>query len=117
MIVYTPHGRILLTDHALQRFKRRAGMGDVADVAAAVQAATVQPLPPTWTSMGARLHENVGWLVAKAWACPLRLPEGTDRNRDLFDFAALTCITRKRRSKAEVRALRELEREERSWAA
>lgn len=117
MIVHTAYGRILLVTHALQRFEQRTGIREPAELVEAVRGAKVQVSPPAWTSVrSAREHEsNAAWLVGSRWACPLRLPVASDRNRGAFDFAAVTCVTRKQRSKAEVRAWRELVREE--WAA
>lgn len=118
MIVRTPHGRVVLTEHALKRFRQRVGLRG-GEVVAALQEASVQPLPPNWMSVkSAREHaeHNDGYLVTARWACPFRGPREGDRDDD-FEFLVTTCMVRKRRSKAEVRALRELAREEASWTA
>lgn len=117
MIVHTPHGRIVVTDHALKRFRQRLGLRP-GEVAEALQATRIDAVPPQWMSVrSAREHENDCWLVAARWACPLRFPEGSDRNRGRFEFVALTCVAKRQRSKAEIRAFRERVREEASWAA
>lgn len=117
MIVHTPNGRILLVAHAVHRFRQRVGVSSDRELVAAIQRAKLRLVPPSWASArSAREHAHEAWLVGTGWACPLRTPRVDDRNAELFDFAAITCITKDRaRSKAEVRAWRAQSREE--WAA
>lgn len=51
----------------------------------------------------------VGYIVLRDCAFPLRLREGV--------HVAMTCLPKNVRSKADRRAFRELQREERTWAA
>lgn len=113
VIVSTQHGYVLLTDHAIARFRLRVdGKATAGSIAAAVREAKVSRVTPAWAV--ASEHQDA-WLVGDAWACPLRLPGARDRNPTDFDYAALTCIVKRRRSKEQVRMWREQMRE--GWAA
>ncbi len=117
MIVHTEFGVVVVTDHALTRFQQRVNhRASGADVAEALLAAEFVEAAPAWVSIDARYrHGAHGWFVGERWVMPVQCPNDRDRERG-FDFKAVTCMVKGRRSKAEVRAWRERRAEE-QWAS
>ncbi len=108
MIVHTQHGRVVVTDHALTRYVQRVDRrASPADLARSLMAAELAG-QPSWVSLASEhLHRADGWFIGEGWAMPVRRSNATDRNPGDFDFVAVTCMSKRRRSKADVRAWRE----------
>lgn len=111
----TRHGAIVLTSHAIDRFRLRVESDASAEaIASAVLEAELRWTTPPWVAWGAGDSCAAAWLTGAGWAMPVRRRDEGDRNG--CDFVALTCFARPRLSKADRRQLRE-QAEEDSWAA
>lgn len=115
MHVVTAHGVVVVTAHALQRFRLRVRRGATcAEIADAVRGAELSLTIPGWLhTVGAPTD---AWLVGDGWTLPLRLPSEVDSNRDEIDYVATTCLIRRRLPKDVVRWRREQAAED-AWAA
>lgn len=118
-MVSTRYGVIVLTDHAIDRYRQRIEPAASADaIAAAVRSAGLQFTTPGWVAWDCLKSSDgraAAWLTTSRWACPLRGHDERDRNR--FDYAAITCFARRRRSKADRRQWRVQVEEDRSVAS
>lgn len=107
MIITTRHGVFLLTTHAIDRYRDRVDRH--AAMETAMDGARLQFTVPGWVAWERDSSADGradAWLVAPSWAMPLRRHcPATDRN--VFDFLAITCFARRRRSKADVRMARD----------
>lgn len=123
MIVTRPDGqRIVLTDHAIARYRSRINRkATAAEIAEAVRSASFFTQAPSGIVPSLIQHDLRSprrWLAGRNWAVVLRGPDPlVDDNADTFDFMAVTVVRRQRRSKAEIRAMREQAREDEGWAA
>lgn len=120
MIVSTRHGAVVLTDHAIERYRQRIEPDASAHaIAAAVMAAELRLTTPGWVAwdcMRSGDGRAAGWLVTPRWAMPLRRHD-PERDRNRFDLAAITCFARHRRSKADRRQMRVQAEEDRQVAS
>ncbi len=112
--VRTKHGVVVLTTHALARFRGRVKAGaSSAEIAEAVAAARLETVPPSWVRTDPNGRDAViGYLVGQGWACPLR--GAGERDTNAVDYVALTTIKRRRPAKADVRQWREQAAEDRA---
>lgn len=111
----TRHGAIVLTSHAIDRFRLRVEPDASEEaIALAVLEARLQFTTPPWVAWGAGDGRAEAWLTGVGWAMPVRRRDERDWNDG--DFVAITCFARPRLSKADRRQLRE-QAEEDSWAA
>lgn len=108
-MMHTRHGVLVATTHAIDRYRDRVDRdASTAVMETAMDAARLQFTVPGWVAWerdSAADGRADAWLVGPGWAMPLRRHGADDRN--VFDFAAITCFTRRRRSKADRRLARE----------
>lgn len=110
MMMKTRHGLIVPTTHAIKRYRDRVDPdASMAAIEQAADAARLQFTVPGWVAWerpamaGGRAE---AWLVGPGWAMPLRRHCPAE-DRNVFDFAAITCFARRQLPKADRRLARE----------
>lgn len=99
---------VAFTKHALRRYRQRAGGSPEGALRLAAERGVVQFVRPGWFLEGAAGSEAHAWLVLpRRVVFPLKATSERDRNREVVEFVATTCLVHRRLSKVDARWRRE----------